>query len=102
MLTINHEPLVTNIDAIDPKYPKGDLINPDHPLFGLIWINPSRVSGTPCFYGTRVPVSTLFNCVAAGETLDMFMDDFEGVTREQALAVMSLAQSQRLAELPKP
>lgn len=102
MLTFDHEPLVTNIDAIDPKYLEGDLIHPSHPLFGLIWINPERVRGTPCFYGTRVRVSTLFNCIAAGETLDQFMDDFEGVTREQALAVMSLAQSQRLAELPKP
>lgn len=102
MLTINYEPLVRNIETIDPKYLKGDLINPDHPLFGLIWINPARVSGTPCFYGTRVPVSTLFNCIAAGETLDQFMDDFEGVTREQALAVMSLAKSRLLAELPKP
>ena len=49
---------------------------------GVIWINPERVSGTPCFYASRVPVSTLFNCIAAGETLDQFLDDFEGVTKE--------------------
>ena len=26
----------------------------------LIWTDPGRVSGMPCFYGTRVPVAHLF------------------------------------------
>jgi uncharacterized protein (DUF433 family) len=102
MLTIDHEPLIKHIEPIDPKHLEGDLIQPNHSLFGVIWINPERVSGTPCFYASRVPISTLFNCIAAGETLDQFLDDFEGVTREQALVVLSLAQSQLLSELPTP
>jgi uncharacterized protein (DUF433 family) len=65
----------------------------------LVWINRARVSGTPCFYASRVPVQTLFNCFAAGETLEQFLDDFEGVTREQALAVLALAATGLLAEL---
>jgi uncharacterized protein (DUF433 family) len=56
-------------------------IQPGHPLFGLIWINPKRVSGAPCFYGTRVPIKNLFDSIAAGESVDEFLDGFEGVTR---------------------
>jgi uncharacterized protein (DUF433 family) len=62
----------------------------------------NRVSGTPCFYGTRVPIKTLFDCVASGQTLEEFLDDFEGVSREQAQAILELAGSHLLNELPKP
>lgn len=57
----------------------------------LIWINPERVSGAPCFYKTRVPVDALFGNLEAGMTLDEFVECFEGVTREQAVAVLELA-----------
>jgi uncharacterized protein (DUF433 family) len=69
------------------------------PLFGLIWINRERVSGTPCFYATRVPVKTLFDCLVMGETLDEFLDNFEGVARDQAIAALELAGSDLLAAL---
>ncbi len=68
-------------------------------MFGLIWINRERVSGAPCFFASRVPVKTLFDCLAAGETLEDFLDGFEGVTREQALGVLELAASGLLNEL---
>ena len=79
----------------------GVVIQIGHPLFGLIWINRERVSGTPCFFGTRVPIKSLFDCLAAGETMEQFLDDFEGVDREQAEAVLTLAVSKLLNELPK-
>ena len=79
------------IKPIEPEHLVGDLIQPGHPLFGLIWINRERVSGTPCFYASRVPGITLFHCLAGGYTLDEFLNDFEGVTREQALGVLDLA-----------
>jgi uncharacterized protein (DUF433 family) len=68
-------------------------------LFGLIWINPRRMSGAACFYGSRVPVKTLFDCLAAGQTLEDFLEDFEGVTREQAVAVLELAAERLLRDL---
>ena len=71
-------------------------------MFGLVWINRDRVSGTPCFYGTRVPIKTLFDSLAAGQTLEQFLDDFEGVSREQAEAILELAGSHLLDDLPKP
>jgi uncharacterized protein (DUF433 family) len=84
---------VPSIDKLDPKLLDGDKIQPGHPLFGLVWINPVRVSGAPCFYGTRVPIKALFDSIAAGESLDDFLDGFEGVSRGQACAVLELAGS---------
>lgn len=69
----------------------GDLIQRADPLFGIVWINPARMSGTPCFYATRVPVKHLFDYLRAGDTLDAFLDDFPGVERSQAAAVLELA-----------
>jgi uncharacterized protein (DUF433 family) len=83
------------------NFPLGDLIQPGHPLFGIIWINPARVSGTPCFYATRVPLKNLFDYLVGEHTLNDFLEGFPGVTREQAVAVLELAQSGLLAELPK-
>lgn len=72
---------------------EGDLIRPGDPRFGLIWVNPQRMSGAPCFYGTRVPVQTLFDYVEAGDTIDDFLEGFRPITREHVLAVLELAKS---------
>jgi uncharacterized protein (DUF433 family) len=101
MTAITEQPLVRNIQPVAGEHLVGDLIQPGHPLFGVIWINRERVSGAPCFYGTRVPVKTLFDCLAADQTLSEFLDDFEGVSREQAQAVLELAGSRLLDELPR-
>jgi uncharacterized protein (DUF433 family) len=78
---------------------EGDLIQPGHPLFGVIWVNRERMSGAPCFARTRVPVQSLFDHLEAGDALDDFIDDFPGVTRDQAVAVLELSRSRLLNEL---
>lgn len=65
---------------------------------GLIWTDPERMSGTPCFDKTRVPVATLFDYLERGGTLEAFLDDFEGVTREQAQGVLELARRELLED----
>jgi len=96
------EPIwLKHIKPVAPEHLVGDLIQPGHPLFGLVWINRERLSGSPCFYGSRVPLQNLFDYVESGHTLDEFLDDFEGVTREQAAGVLALARQGLLAELPK-
>jgi uncharacterized protein (DUF433 family) len=90
-----------HVEPIDPQYLVGDKIQPGHPLFGLVWINPTRVSGAPCFYGTRVPLKNLFDSLAAGETLEDFLSGFDGVSREQALAVLDLAGKDLLDDLER-
>ena len=54
----------------------------------LVEIDPEKLGGTPVFYGTRVPIQNLFDCLEGGESLDGFLDQFPTVTREQALAVL--------------
>ena len=54
----------------------------------LVEIDPEKLGGTPVFYGTRVPIQNLFDCLEEGESLDQFLDQFPTVTREQALAVL--------------
>ncbi len=70
-----------------------------HNLDRIIWTDPERMSGVPCFYGTRVPVKHLFEYLEAGETIDDFLDGFDGITREQAVAVIQLAREGLLEEL---
>jgi uncharacterized protein (DUF433 family) len=101
MSSLAAQSLVTHIKPIAPEQLEGDLVQPGHPFFGVIWINRERLSGAPCFYGTRVPLKNLFDYLEGGESLAEFLEGFPGVTREQAVAVLGLAQSGLLAELPK-
>ncbi len=57
-----------------------------------IWVDPERLSGAPCFKGTRVPVDSLFKNLESGLNLDEYLDCFPEVTREQAVAVLEYAQ----------
>lgn len=75
---------------------EGDEIEQSDPRFRLIWMNPERVSGAPCFFGTRVPVQTLFDYIEAGDTIDDFLDGFPPITRAHVLAVLELAKSGHL------
>ncbi len=57
----------------------------------LITIDPDVMSGAPVFRGTRVPVQTLFEYLAAGDPLEEFLDGFPSVTRDQAVGVIEAA-----------
>lgn len=63
----------------------------------LITTSPERLSGTPVFAGTRVPVQTLVDYLEAGDPLDEFLADFPSVSRDHAIAVLELAKSALLA-----
>ena len=45
----------------------------------LIEVNPNKMSGTPVFRDTRVPIKNLCDCIEEGETIDQFPT----VSREQ-------------------
>jgi uncharacterized protein (DUF433 family) len=49
--------------------------------------------GTPCFRGTRVPVDSLIDSLEAGDTLDVFLDNFPSVSREAAIAALEEAKA---------
>jgi uncharacterized protein (DUF433 family) len=61
-----------------------------------IWVSPQRMSGTPCFRGTRVPVQNLIDFLEGGETVDDFIKLYPPISREQVLAVLDFANSQLL------
>jgi len=61
-------------------------------LDSIVHSDPAILGGTPVFRGTRVPVKNLLDYLAAGDTLDQFLDDFPTVRREQAVAALELAR----------
>ena len=52
---------------------------------------PRVMHGTLVFAGTRVPVKSLIQHLVAGDSLDVFLDDFPTVSREQAVAYLQMA-----------
>jgi uncharacterized protein (DUF433 family) len=64
----------------------------------LIESDPEKLSGTPVFRGTRVPVKNLFDYLEAGDSLAVFLDDFPTVSREMAVAVLELFRAELLHE----
>ena len=57
----------------------------------VVHSDPDILGGIPVFVGTRVPVRTLLDYLAAGDTLETFLDHFPTVSREQAVAALSEA-----------
>ena len=57
----------------------------------VIHCDPEIQSGEPVFVGTRVPFQNLIDYLAAGDSLDTFLDAFPSVAREQAVAALELA-----------
>ena len=49
---------------------------------------PDRVSGAWTFKGTRVPVRALFENLEGGATVELFLEWFPGVTRQQVDTVL--------------
>ena len=55
------------------------------------------MGGTPVFEGTRVPVQTLIEYLEGGESIDVFLEGFSTVTREQVIGVLEEAKEKILA-----
>ena len=63
-------------------------------LDDVMWIDPGRMSGAPCFAGTRVPVQTLLDHLKQGETITDFLEGAPSMTRSQAEHFLELAAEQ--------
>lgn len=63
-------------------------------LVEVIWVDAERMSGTPCFKGTRVPIQNLLDYIEGGSTIDEFFENFPSVTREQVFQFLELAKEQ--------
>jgi len=63
----------------------------------VVHSDPDRLGGTPVFVGTRVPVQSLFDYLEAGDSLEVFLEQFPSVRREQAVAALEFAREQVMA-----
>jgi uncharacterized protein (DUF433 family) len=79
---------------LEIAYIKGVTAEQKSRLDEAIWVNPERVSGTPCFRGTRVPVQSLIDLLEAAETIDDFLQLYPAVSRQQVMTVLDFANSQ--------
>lgn len=64
----------------------------------LITVDPEIHGGTPVFAGTRVPVKTFFDHMEAGDSLEIFLNDFPSVSRELAVAVLEEARAALISD----
>jgi len=60
----------------------------------LISIDPEIMGGTPCFRGTRVPISVLFDNLADGLSVDEILESWPSLKRQDVLAVLALASDE--------
>ena len=58
----------------------------------VVRCDPDVLGGTPVFAGTRVPVKNLLDYLAAGDSLERFIDHFPSVPREQAVAALEISK----------
>ena len=58
----------------------------------VIQTDPEILAGEPVFAGTRVPLKNLFDYLEAGDSVDVFLDAFPDVTRQQVVAALELAR----------
>jgi uncharacterized protein (DUF433 family) len=58
----------------------------------VVHSDPDILGGTPVFVGTRVPMRTLLDYLKAGDSLEVFLDHFPSVSREQTIAALELAK----------
>lgn len=63
----------------------------------VVHSDPKILGGTPVFFGTRVPVQVLFDCLEAGDSLERFLEQFPTVSREQAHAALEQARAALMA-----
>jgi uncharacterized protein (DUF433 family) len=59
---------------------------------GVIIKDPNILGGEPVFRGTRVPFKALTEYLEGGDTLDQFLEQYPGVSRELAVAAIEEAR----------
>jgi uncharacterized protein (DUF433 family) len=62
----------------------------------LVDVDPEKMSGTPVFTGTRVPIKNLFDYLEGGDNLEVFLDDFPTVSKVQAQGVIEASRQSLL------
>ncbi len=82
------------------EYAETELISTSDSRSSLISIDPKRMWGTPCFAGTRLPVKSLFDHLERGLSLEEFVNNFEGISRETCVQTLQMAFERLMEGLP--
>lgn len=67
-------------------------------LEDIVEVDLEKLGGTPVFRGTRVPIQNLFDYLKGGDSVELFLEHFSTVEREQAIALLELIQARILGE----
>jgi uncharacterized protein (DUF433 family) len=55
------------------------------------------MSGAPVFAGTRVPIQTLLDYIEGGDSIDVFLNGFPTVKRDQVISFLDEATKRMVA-----
>jgi uncharacterized protein (DUF433 family) len=61
----------------------------------VINIDKEIMGGKPVFAGTRVLISSLFDYLETGESIEAFLDDFPAVIKEQVKELLNLDEMKK-------
>ncbi|HSY33187.1 MAG TPA: DUF433 domain-containing protein [Verrucomicrobiae bacterium] len=70
-------------------------------IASVIVQDPETHSGDPVFRGNRVPFQILLDYLEGGDTLDQFLEQYPGSSREIAIAALEEAKSALFTRLAK-
>jgi uncharacterized protein (DUF433 family) len=65
----------------------------------IVHADPEILGGTAVFVGTRVPVDALIDFLESGETIETFLENYPGVSRDQVVAFLEEASQALLAKI---
>jgi uncharacterized protein (DUF433 family) len=85
--------MASTTDPKSPYRPGNDVAGPLAVSGDLIWTDPDRMHGEPCFRQTRVPVRFLFDYLKSGDSLDTFLADFPSVDRTTAIKLIEASST---------
>ena len=61
-----------------------------------ISVDKDVLGGTPVFAGTRVPIQNLIDYLEGGDSIDVFLEQFPSVKREQVIGFIEAAREKLL------
>jgi uncharacterized protein (DUF433 family) len=77
--------------------PKGPVVSyicrKTNMIGSIVHISPDIQGGVPVFAGTRVPIKNLFDCLLAGDSTAVFLEDHPSVKEEQVAKLLQLAEA---------
>jgi uncharacterized protein (DUF433 family) len=70
-------------------------------MFDRIQLTPNICHGKPVIKGTRVLVSTILGALAGGDDIEMILEDYPSLSKEDILAALKFASElSQFEELP--